>query len=78
MLWRRVEALCVFVVLMYLLLRVLEWNSYVLLGAFPHRVLDPLSLNARKLRALLDRRGILFGGVFEKAELAALVRVSGE
>uniref|UniRef100_A0A914VTZ5 Potassium channel domain-containing protein n=2 Tax=Plectus sambesii TaxID=2011161 RepID=A0A914VTZ5_9BILA len=77
MLWRRVEALCVFVMLMYLLLRVLEWNSYVLLGAYPHHVLDPLSINVRKLRGLLDRRGILFGGVFEKAELAALVRHSG-
>jgi len=43
----------------------------------PSRLLDPVSLSVRRLKALLDQRGVSYTGVVERQELTELVHQSG-
>lgn len=47
-------------------------------GVLPHQILDPLQLNVRKVRAVLDHRGLIYTGIFEKQQLLSLLRASGK
>ncbi|GIY08533.1 e3 ubiquitin-protein ligase RNF103 [Caerostris extrusa] len=49
----------------------------MILGHFAFAVLDPITLSIKKLKQLLDDRGISYAGVVEKQELVELVQASG-
>jgi len=46
-------------------------------GYLPSRLLNPVSLSVRRLKALLDERGVSYTGVLERHELTELVQQSG-
>ena len=57
--------------------RFLETVAYFEGGYFSSRLLDPVSLSVRRLKTLLDQRGVSYAGVVEKKELTDLVEASG-
>ena len=70
--------LLLFLILLFLILRVLEGVAWYETGLVISQIVDPLSLSVRKLKVLLDGRGISYGGVVEKQELTSLLQASGE
>ena len=46
-------------------------------GYLSSRLLDPVSLSVKRLKTLLDQRGVSYAGVVEKQELTDLVDASG-
>ncbi|XP_033633478.1 E3 ubiquitin-protein ligase RNF103-like [Asterias rubens] len=70
--------LLLFLVLLFLILRVLEGVAWYETGLVISQIVDPLSLSVRKLKVLLDGRGISYGGVVEKQELTSLLQASGD
>ncbi|XP_001641176.2 E3 ubiquitin-protein ligase RNF103 [Nematostella vectensis] len=70
--------LLVYFFLIFLTTRFLELTaSWFEAGCIASQLFDPLSLSVRKLKAILDQRGVSYNGVVEKSELADLVEVSG-
>ncbi|XP_023213523.1 E3 ubiquitin-protein ligase RNF103-like isoform X2 [Centruroides sculpturatus] len=79
--WVKILLLSLYLLLLFFLTRLLEAASWYHGGRlfFPTRtVLDPFSLSVRKLKQLLDSRGVSYAGVVEKQELTTLVDASGE
>ena len=76
--WWRLALLCVYLLVLVLLSRLLEAVAYLEGGALANRLLDPVTLSVRKLKVLLDRRGVSYAGVVEKQELTDLINASGE
>ncbi|XP_038071008.1 E3 ubiquitin-protein ligase RNF103-like [Patiria miniata] len=70
--------LLLFLVLLFLVLRVLEGVAWYETGLVISQLVDPFSLSVRKLKVLLDGRGISYDGVVEKQELTALIEASGD
>ena len=58
-------------------LRLLETVAYLEGGYLSSRLLDPVSLSVKRLKTLLDQRGVSYAGVVEKKELTDLVDGSG-
>ncbi|GIY17064.1 e3 ubiquitin-protein ligase RNF103 [Caerostris darwini] len=78
--WLKVVLLTLYLLLLFMLSRLLEASSWyhdtgTLLTSFA--VLDPITLSIKKLKQLLDDRGISYAGVVEKQELVELVQASG-
>ena len=57
--------------------RLLETVAYLEGGYLSSRLLDPVSLSVKRLKTLLDQRGVSYAGVVEKKELTDLVDGSG-
>ena len=57
--------------------RLLETVAYLEGGYLSSRLLDPVSLSVKRLKTLLDQRGVSYAGVVEKKELTDLVDASG-
>lgn len=62
---------------LFILSRILEAVAYYEGGYLSSRLLDPVSLSVRKLKAILDQRGVGYTGVVEQKELTELVTTSG-
>ena len=58
--------------------RIIEISvSWLEAGCLASQLLDPFSLSVRKLKSILEHRGVSYHGAVEKRELAELVEVSG-
>ena len=75
--WWKLFLLALYLSALFLLSRVLETVSYYEGGYLASRILDPVSLSVRKLKLLLDQRGVSYAGVVEKYELTELIHNSG-
>jgi len=76
--WWKVVLFALFLCLLFILSRLCEAIAYYEGGYLASRLLDPVSLSARKLKLLLDQRGVSYAGVVEKTELTSLVKTTGE
>lgn len=79
--WLKLFLLTLYLVFLFVLSRLLETATwYHDTGTFltSFAVLDPISLSVKKLKQLLDDRGVSYTGVVEKQELIALVKSSGK
>lgn len=76
--WLKLLLLTLYLALLFLLSRILETVAYYDSGYLASRILDPVSLSVRKLKTLLDQRGMSYTGLVEKKELTELVETSGE
>ena len=63
---------------LFLLSRFLETVAWYEGGYLASRLLDPVSLSVKKLKTLLDQRGVSYAGVVEKQELTDLMEGSGK
>lgn len=70
--------LTIYLAVLFVLSRILEAVSYYEGGYLASRFLDPVSLSVRKLKAILDQRGVSYTGVVERYELTDLVQKSGD
>ena len=75
--WLKLVLLTVYLGLLFILSRFLETVAYYDSGYLASRILDPVSLSVRKLKILLDQRGMSYTGLVEKKELTELVEASG-
>ena len=75
--WWKGLILALYLVLMFLLSRLLEAVTYYEGGYLASRLLDPVSLSVRKLKTLLENRGVKYAGIVEKSELNKIVKESG-
>ena len=75
--WYKVLLFALFLVLLFILSRLREAIAYYEGGYLASRLLDPVSLSARKLKLLLDQRGVSYAGIIEKTELNNLVETTG-
>lgn len=76
--WWKLLLLTLYLGVLFLLSRLLEAVAWYDDGYFASRLLDPVSLSVKKLKMLLDQRGISYAGVVEKQELNELMDTSGE
>ena len=76
--WWKLLLLSLYLVVLFLLSRLLEAVAWYEGGYLASRLLDPVSLSVKKLKMLLDQRGVSYAGVVEKQELTELMEASGE
>lgn len=69
--------LLVYATLLFLVARMLEYIPWYQTGLLMMKLVDPVSLSVKKLKSLLDGRGLSYEGVIDKAELTQLVVESG-
>ena len=68
--------LTLYLAMLFILSRILEAVAYYE-GRVASHLIDPVSLGVRKLKLLLDKRGVSYAGVVEKPEMTDLVETSG-
>lgn len=76
--WWKLVLLTIYLAVLFVLSRILEAVTHYQGGYLPSRLLDPVSLSVRRLKALLDQRGVSYTGVVERHELTELVQQSGD
>jgi len=76
--WWKIVLLTLYLAVLFVLSRILEAVAYYEGGGYiSSKLLDPMSLSVRKLKAILDQRGVSYTGVVESSELKDLVKTSG-
>lgn len=78
--WLKLLLLTFYLLFLFVISRILEAASWyqdtdAFLSSFA--ALDPIALSVKKLKQLLDGRGISYSGVVEKQELIELIESSG-
>lgn len=76
--WWKLLLLTLYLGVLFLLSRLLEAVAWYEGGYLASRLLDPVSLSVKKLKMLLDQRGVSYAGVVEKQELTDLMEASGK
>lgn len=70
--------LVVYFLVVFLTARILDaTSSWLEAGCLATHFFDPFTLSVRKLKAILERRGVSYTGIVEKNELVDLVEASG-
>ncbi|XP_071491657.1 E3 ubiquitin-protein ligase RNF103-like [Diadema antillarum] len=77
MLVKKVVFLLMFTLLLFMVARLLELIAWYETGLLMMKLVDPVSLSVKKLKSLLDGRGLSYEGVVDKAELTHLLKASG-
>lgn len=74
----QITLLLIYLLVLFLLARLLECIAWFEHGQLSRGLLDPMTLSVLKLKALLEQRGISYDSVVEKSELTELVEASGK
>ena len=70
--------LLIYLLLVFLAARVLDISStWFKAGCLATQLLNPFALSVKKLKSILEQRGVSYTGLVEKKELAELVEASG-
>ncbi|CAI9738730.1 E3 ubiquitin-protein ligase RNF103-like [Octopus vulgaris] len=75
--WLRIVLLIIYIAVLFVIARLLETFAWYDAGLLAHRLLDPMTLSVKKLKALLEQRGVGYEGIVEKKELTGLVEATG-
>lgn len=75
--WVPLIILLLYLVLMFMMCRVLDLLLWCQQGISPTVIVDPIVLSVRQLKQLLEIRGVSYTGYVEKQELVHLVKSSG-
>lgn len=76
--WVQFIVLGVYLLLVFIISRLIDFASWFQHGISSTQVVDPLFLSVRQLKQLLDNRGVSYTGFVEKKELVELVDASAE
>lgn len=76
--WIKLFLLLLYILTLFLVSRLLEAAAWYERGFLSHRLLDPFALSVKKLKRLLESRGVNYAGCIEKKDLTQLVQASGE
>ncbi|XP_008484944.1 E3 ubiquitin-protein ligase RNF103 [Diaphorina citri] len=74
--WVRIFILITYFILVFIVSRILDLVLWYHHGYLPNDLVDPIVLNVRQLKLLLDSRGISYTGVLEKQQLVELLNDS--
>lgn len=75
--WIRILILISYFFLVFIVSRLLDLVLWYQHGYLPTDIVDPILLNVRQLKQLLDSRGVSYTGVLEKQQLVQLLNDSG-
>ncbi|PIK46904.1 hypothetical protein BSL78_16230 [Apostichopus japonicus] len=74
----KVALLLLYLVFLIVLLRLLDLSAWYETGFLATQLVDPLSLSVRKLKLLIESRGLAYEGILEREELIKLAENSGD
>lgn len=76
--WMKLIILAFYFILVFIVSRILDLVLWYHHGYLPNALVDPIVLNVRQLKLLLDSRGVSYSGVLEKQQLVELLNDSGK
>ncbi|XP_061901312.1 E3 ubiquitin-protein ligase RNF103 isoform X2 [Entelurus aequoreus] len=76
--WLKLFFLLLYLVLLFMLARIFEAVVWYETGVFATQLVDPVSLSYKKLKTILECRGLSYTGLAEKKDVSQLVEKSGE
>lgn len=76
--WLRLLFLLLYLVLLFVMARIYEAVVWYETGSFSTQLVDPVTLSYRKLKTILETRGLGDAGVAERTDASHLVQQSGE
>ncbi|KAL8175778.1 UNVERIFIED_CONTAM: hypothetical protein K2H54_007641 [Gekko kuhli] len=74
--WLRLAFLLLYFLVLFVLARVFEAAVWYETGFFASQLVDPVALSFRKLRTILEGRGLAYSGLLEKKDVRQLVQES--
>ncbi|XP_054453353.1 LOW QUALITY PROTEIN: E3 ubiquitin-protein ligase RNF103-like [Anoplopoma fimbria] len=76
--WLKMFFLLLYFILLFMLARIFEAVVWYETGMFATQLVDPVSLSYKKLKTILECRGLGYSGLAEKKDVSELVEKSGE
>lgn len=75
--WLKVFFLLLYFLVLFVLARVFEAVVWYETGLFATQLVDPVTLSFKKLKTILECRGLGYSGLAEKRDVSELVEKSG-
>ncbi|XP_037118718.1 E3 ubiquitin-protein ligase RNF103 [Syngnathus acus] len=76
--WLKLFFLLLYFIILFTLARIFEAVVWYETGVFATQLVDPVSLSYKKLKTILECRGLGYSGLAEKKDVSQLVEKSGE
>nr|XP_061793043.1 E3 ubiquitin-protein ligase RNF103-like [Nerophis lumbriciformis] len=76
--WLKMFFLLLYFIVLFMLARIFEAVVWYETGVFATQLVDPVSLSYKKLKTILECRGLGYAGLAEKKDVSQLVEKSGE
>uniref|UniRef100_A0A8D0AF85 Ring finger protein 103 n=1 Tax=Sander lucioperca TaxID=283035 RepID=A0A8D0AF85_SANLU len=76
--WLKLFFLLLYFIVLFMLARVFEAVVWCESGMFASQLVDPVTLSYKKLKTILECRGLGYSGLAEKKDVSELVEKSGE
>ncbi|XP_051915459.1 E3 ubiquitin-protein ligase RNF103 [Hippocampus zosterae] len=76
--WLKLFFLLLYFIVLFMLARIFEAVVWYETGVFATQLVDPVSLSYKKLKTILECRGLAYAGLAEKKDVSQLVEKSGE
>ncbi|XP_054647263.1 E3 ubiquitin-protein ligase RNF103 isoform X2 [Dunckerocampus dactyliophorus] len=76
--WLKLFFLLLYFIVLFMLARIFEAVVWYETGVFATQLVDPVSLSYKKLKTILECRGLAYTGLAEKKDVSQLVEKSGE
>ncbi|XP_074503867.1 E3 ubiquitin-protein ligase RNF103 isoform X1 [Sebastes fasciatus] len=76
--WLKLFFLLLYFIVLFMLARIFEAVVWYETGMFATQLVDPVSLSYKKLKTILECRGLGYSGLAEKKDVSELVEKSGE
>lgn len=76
--WLKLFFLLLYFIVLFVLARIFEAVVWYETGTFATQLVDPVTLSYKKLKTILECRGLGYSGLHEKKDVSELVEQSGE
>ncbi|XP_032366518.1 E3 ubiquitin-protein ligase RNF103 [Etheostoma spectabile] len=76
--WLKLFFLLLYFIVLFMLARIFEAVVWYETGMFASQLVDPVTLSYKKLKTILECRGLGYSGLAEKKDVSELVEKSGE
>ncbi|MED6262191.1 hypothetical protein ATANTOWER_015874 [Ataeniobius toweri] len=76
--WLKLFFLLLYFILLFLLARFFEAVVWYETGMFATQLVDPVTLSYKRLKTILECRGLRYSGLAEKKDVSELVEKSGK
>ncbi|XP_042068992.1 E3 ubiquitin-protein ligase RNF103 isoform X3 [Haplochromis burtoni] len=76
--WLKLFFLLLYFIVLFTLARIFEAVVWYETGMFATQLVDPVTLSYKKLKTILECRGLGYSGLVEKKDVSELVEKSGE
>lgn len=75
--WLKLFFLLLYFIVLFMLARIFEAVVWYETGVFATQLVDPVTLSYKKLKTILECRGLGYSGLAEKKDVSELVEKSG-